>query len=170
MIDPNVVNEDFTKTGKFFATSDVTPKKPKPASPQKPTRTSTQEAAATAVNEHNQLTQQEQPRQISFSQAIQQARQTAASINPNAVYGMNEADAIKYAQRSVSDMEQKMAQIANLSGAASVMGKESGGNQVANTNTNVSNHTNNVTQVTSDYLRNIRSDYQRSPQWRADIG
>ena len=113
-------------------------------------------------------TQTNQPTQISFSNAIGQAKATIANLDPNAIKGMNQADAIKYTRNSIADLDKKMAQVANLSSMADSSKVQNNPNQapIVAPNTQVSNSVSNVTNITSDFLRNITASYRTTPQWR----
>jgi len=153
----------------FFGNSSVSPIK-KQISSQTPIKIATQEFTKGAVQD-NKTTSDGVP-QISFSNAISQAKAAAAAINPGAIASMNQADAIKYAQTSISDLEQKMAQVAMLNSMASTPRASSEKQQapVSANNTQVSNNVSNVTNIMSDYLRNMRLEYEKIPQWRSETG
>jgi hypothetical protein len=140
------------------------------ATSQTPIKIATQEFTKGAVQD-NKTTSDGVP-QISFSNAISQAKAAAAAINPGAIGSMNQADAIKYAQTSISDLEQKMAQVAMLNSMASAPRASSEKQQapVSANNTQVSNNVSNVTNIMSDYLRNMRLEYEKTPQWRSETG
>ena len=129
-----------------------------------PVRIASQENAKRAV----QNAESNQPTQISFSNAIGQAKATIANLDPNAIKGMNQADAIRYTQNSIADLDKKMAQVANLSSMADSSKVQNNPNQapVVAPNTQVSNSVSNVTNITSDFLRNITASYRTTPQWR----
>jgi hypothetical protein len=129
-----------------------------------PMRIASQENTKRAV----QYTESNQPKQISFSDAVGQAKAAIANLNPNAIKGMNQADAIKYTKNSIADLETKMAQVANLSSMADSSKVQNNPNQapIVAPNTQVSNNVSNVTNITSDYLRNITASYRTTPQWR----
>jgi len=129
-----------------------------------PMRIASQENTKRAV----QYTESNQPQQISFSDAVGQAKAAIANLNPNAIKGMNQADAIKYTKNSIADLETKMAQVANLSSMADSSKVQNNPNQapIVAPNTQVSNNVSNVTNITSDYLRNITASYRTTPQWR----
>lgn len=129
-----------------------------------PVRIASQENAKRAV----QNAESNQPTQISFSNAIGQAKATIANLDPNAIKGMNQADAIKYTRNSIADLDKKMAQVANLSSMADSSKVQNNPNQapVVAPNTQVSNSVSNVTNITSDFLRNITASYRTTPQWR----
>lgn len=113
-----------------------------------------------------------QPEQLSFNETIRRAKAAANSIDPGKIKGMSESNAIKYAQSSMQDLEQKMAAVANLSSFASSNNKPATPNQPNNisSSNNSTNNTTNVTNITTDYLRGIRSHYESTPQWRSNIG
>ena len=120
---------------------------------------------------NNSSTGSEEPQTITFANAVAQAKQTLSTINPSAIRNMGDQQAIQYAKSSISDMEQKMAQISSLSaGTSSKPNRKPTENNVANTNTNLTHYTNNVTQMTTDYMRNIKASYEKTPQWRVDMG
>jgi len=129
-----------------------------------PVQIASQENTKRAV----QYTESNQPQQISFSDAVGQAKAAIANLNPNAIKGMNQADAIKYTKNSIADLETKMAQVANLSSMADSSKVQNNPNQapIVAPNTQVSNNVSNVTNITSDYLRNITASYRTTPQWR----
>lgn len=107
----------------------------------------------------------------SFSQAIKEAKTEISNINSNAVYNMSEADAIKYTKNSIADLEQKMAKVASLISFGNTPPQQTQPQQpIAASNTQVQNTVSNVTNITSDYLRNIRGEYQKIPQWRSETG
>lgn len=113
----------------------------------------------------------QQPREITFSETLARAKGAAANINPNAVFGMSESEAIKYTQQSIADLEQKMAAVNNLSDMNTMTTNNKPGNQQALSNTTqVSNNIMNSTSINYDYLRTLRSDYEKTPQWRGDMG
>jgi hypothetical protein len=137
---------------------------------QTPIKVATQEFTKGAIKDNKTIS--DTTPQISFSDAINQAKAVTTTINAGKIQGMNQADAIKYAQRSISDLEQKMAQVASLSAVRSTSNTSSQNQQapMSANNTQVSNNVSNVTNITSDYLRNMRSDYEKTPQWRSDLG
>jgi hypothetical protein len=153
----------------FFGNSSVSPIK-KETQSQTPIRVATQELTRGAVQDNKTVS--DVVPQISFSDAVSQAKAAAAAINPGALRGMNQADAIKYAQNSISDLEQKMAQVASLNAMASTPRASSEKQQapVSANNTQVSNNVSNVTNIMSDYLQNLRAEYEKTPQWRGDLG
>ena len=141
-----------------------------PESYKKITQTNTPVQIASQENTKRavQYTESNQPQQISFSDAVGQAKAAIANLNPNAIKGMNQADAIKYTKNSIADLETKMAQVANLSSMADSSKVQNNPNQapIVAPNTQVSNNVSNVTNITSDYLRNITASYRTTPQWR----
>lgn len=92
-------------------------------------------------------------------------------INANAVRGMSESDALKYASQSIGAMESKMAEISNVSANAMNMGGQQNAPTTNTSNNNtVSNNTQNITQITMDYMRNIKTDSEKTPHWRSMMG
>jgi len=126
-----------------------------------PVRTATQDASRSKIQNDTNNT---------FLEAINQTKSAVQSLNPNSLYGMSEADAIKYTKSSIADLEQKMANLANLSSFGAATRQQTPGSQISANNTNVQNSVSHVTNVTADYLRNIRGEYQKMPQWRTETG
>jgi hypothetical protein len=145
-----------------------------PESYKKITQTNTPVQIASQENTKRavQYTESNQPQQISFSDAVGQAKAAIANLNPNAIKGMNQADAIKYTKNSIADLETKMAQVANLSSMADNPKVQNNPNQapIVSPNTQVSNSVSNVTNITSDFLRSITTSYRTTPQWRDQQG
>lgn len=111
-----------------------------------------------------------QSNQINFSKVISQGLKVPpVDMNPGYIKRAKETEASTYTKASISDLDQKMAQIAQLSEMGNTK-NPSDSKHVSNTNTSVNNYTNNVTQIQTDYLQNIRSNYERTPQWRTDAG
>lgn len=137
-----------------------------------PIRVTSQESNRSAIQDSTPNSEDPSFEQkSSFSQAIREAKSAIGSLNPNAVYGMSEADAIKYTKTSIADLEQKMAKIASLNSFATGQPQQAPPQQrIAANNTQVQNSVSHVTNITSDYLRNIRSEYQKMPQWRTEAG
>ena len=110
-----------------------------------------------------------QSNQINFSKVISQELKVPVDMNPGYIKRAKETEASTYTKASISDLDQKMAQIAQLSEMGNTK-NPSDSKHVSNTNTSVNNYINNVTQIQTDYLQNIRSNYERTPQWRTDAG
>ena len=138
-----------------------------------PIKVASQESSKSAIRDNNPNNADEGMRQqkTSFSQAVRDAKIAAGSLSANKIYNMNEADAIKYTKSSIADLEQKMAKIASLSSFGGLQTQQTSPQQpISSNNTQVQNSVSNVTNITSDYLRNIRGEYQKMPQWRSDTG
>jgi len=161
--------ENAKRAAEDTVADDIQPKLyEKPPQSNTPVRIASQENAKRAV----QNAESNQPTQISFSDTVGQAKAAIANLNPNAIKGMNQADAIKYTQNSIADLDKKMAQVANLSSMADNPKVQNNPNQapIVAPNTQVSNNVSNVTNITSDYLRNITTNYRTTPQWRDQQG
>ena len=78
-------------------------------------------------------------------------------------------NAFEYARASIADMEQKMSQLSSLSLGSNNNRGMTPPAQSANASATMTSYTNNITQTTSDHIRNLRADYERLPQWRADM-
>lgn len=136
-----------------------------------PIRVGTQEANKSALQDSTPDNEDQPKQNISFSQAIREAKSAVGALNPKAVYNMSEADAIKYTKTSIADLEQKMAKVASLNSFGIGQAQQAPPQQpIAASNTQVQNSVSHVTNITSDYLRNIRSEYQKMPQWRTEAG
>lgn len=146
---------------------------------QESNKSAVQETAPPIEEQPEPQTQISKPKQTtnptqqtpSFSQAIRETKAAISNINPNSVYNMSEADAIKYTKTSIADLEQKMAKVASLISFGNNPSQQTPSQQpIAASNTQVQNSVSHVTNVTSDYLRNIRSEYQKMPMWRTETG
>ena len=136
-----------------------------------PIRVGTQEANKSALQDSTPNNEDQSQQKTSFSQAVRETKTAISNLNPNAVYNMSEADAIKYTKTSIADLEQKMAKVASLNSFASGQFQQTPPQQpIAASNTQVQNSVSHVTNITSDYLRGIRSEYQKMPQWRTEAG
>lgn len=74
------------------------------------------------------------------------------------------------AARSVKDIEQRMAELSKYSLGGIIPNKEQTTSNNNVTNNQVTNNTSHTTVVTTDYIRNIKADYQTMPAWRAYSG
>lgn len=107
--------------------------------------------------------------ELKFKNLLNSAKTDLRSLDPNKLSGMSESEASQYASQSISDMEQKMVEISNMSntGNSAQTGAQTTQNTTSNT---VSNNSQNITQITMDYLRNIRMESEKTPHWRSMLG
>jgi hypothetical protein len=96
-------------------------------------------------------------REISFGEALAQAKSAA------------------YNRSSIGDIESKtmkvMGMIANANNLkdARDMNQNQNQGQINATSANVSNNSQNVTNISTDFLSGLRRDYQQMPNWRVNI-
>lgn len=138
--------------------------------PQSPTPiiTKTQQLATGFINETkpNSFTNTINPSNILKKQ---ETVLDTMKIPPSALRNVS-PQSYEIAARSVKDIEQRMSELSKYSLGGVIPNKEqttSNNNVTSNQVTNNNSHT---TVVTTDYVRNIKADYQTMPTWRAYSG
>ena len=98
--------------------------------------------------------------------------QSPPDIKPE-IITPNITENLQTTQTSVVDIENKYDQIQRIKNRG-VNPNISGSNKDNTTNltnsTNVVNNYSNVSTISYDYLRTLRTDYEKMPQWRAETG
>ena len=180
------------KTSPYFSSSGIKPEtedksgSPVVSKPESKTQQSIQDKTAKLQEETTKLRAETQTihedlkkrgfnvdsQIMPFSQKeVQSTKVDLSQISAKKVYGMSESEASKYASQSIGAMESKMAEISNSSAAAMNIGNQQNAPTTNNSNSNtVSNNTQNVTQITMDYIRNIKTDSEKTPHWRSMMG
>lgn len=74
------------------------------------------------------------------------------------------------ASKSVKDIEQRMAELSKYSMGNIIPNKEQSTSNNNVTSNQVTNNNSHTTVITTDYVRNIKADYQTMPAWRAYSG
>jgi hypothetical protein len=76
-------------------------------------------------------------------------------------------DTRKYYQNSITDMKSKVHELKNLQTSTAYKPQNTANQPANNTTTQISNHVNNTTTVIHDYVKAIKGDYQKLPDWRS---
>lgn len=78
------------------------------------------------------------------------------------------SDNLQTTQSSIVDIEQKFDQIERIRNGMinPTKNQKTGDNNTIATSNNISNNYNNVTNISADYLRGLRSEYHNVPHWR----
>lgn len=81
-------------------------------------------------------------------------------------------DSIEYNKKSLSDLDYKTNQIKTLNDAGSNISRKEQSQTInpVSTSNQITNNVSNVSNVLTDYIKNIKADYSRLPQWKTDIG
>ena len=110
-----------------------------------------------------------------YDQDITPKRQTTAPRQREVSFGeaLAQAKSAAYNRSSISDIESKTAKVMGMIGNANNlkdardMSQNQG--QVNATSANVTNNSQNVTNISTDFLSGLRRDYQQMPSWRGNI-
>jgi hypothetical protein len=141
-----------------------------PQQPQSPTPiiTKTQQLATGFINDAkpNSFTNTISPSNIAKKP---ETVPDMMKIIPSALRNI-QPQSYEIAARSVKDIEQRMAELSKYSLGGVIPNKEQTTSNNNVTNNQVTNNTSHTTVITTDYVRNIKADYQTMPTWRAYSG
>lgn len=183
MVDPEHKKQmdNFLKTGKFFSQSKLSPQDIRGTASEQSSKagneeikpdTTTQLSGKEAREQRQKKREQlEALKAAAFKAELKEARAKAGLTDevPHR-YETKKPTSADYARASISDMEQKMAQLSSMSLGNIGSGGGKTEQTTNSTTSNLNSYTTNVSQTTSDHLRNLRSDYEKIPQWRTDMG
>jgi hypothetical protein len=94
------------------------------------------------------------------------------SQDTNSLFDLDKNESLNYTRKSILDLDNKKNQINYLNERGSNISRATTpeSNSSFNTNNQISNNISNVTNIVGDYVRNIRMDYSKIPNWKSEMG
>jgi hypothetical protein len=131
-------------------------------------KTKTGQMALNAIQDNNLMAKTDT--NISFSDTVKPKNKNTDDVMLQ-LNKIKQPHAIKYTKDSIDDLNQKMNNIKSLTTIRDGLSPQAPvQSQNSNLNTQVTNNVNNVTNILSDYMRNIKDSYRQTPSWRAESG
>lgn len=156
----------------YFSSSNFTPNYTnKNINQQTPKNILTQENVKNFISENNLTNNKQTVDDIPILTSNKIVASSTQQMNTKDLKPKN-IDSIEYTKKSISDLDQKKNQIKMLDDASSNISRAEQARTVnpVTTSNQITNNVSNVSNVLTDYIKNIKADYSRLPQWKTDVG